>query len=105
MFIRVRVTPLVCLAVGLACAAGAQANATGSIAAHATVDAVLTLSNPTPLDFGTLLAGQTSTEVPPAFGAGPAHAGSIQVDFTDPITLNVTIDPGNELTGAGKTLT
>src|SRR6185503_2672156 len=97
------------LALALACLAPvalhAQNTATGTVPEHATIGAVVTLSNPTALEFGTLLAGQTSTEVPPLFSSAAAHAGSIQVSFSDPINLSVTIDPGGELANQGHTLT
>jgi hypothetical protein len=102
MSVRSRALALVCLAAG---ALGAQNTGTGTIPAHATVSAVVTISNPTPLEFGSLLAGQTSPEVQPQFSATSPHAGSIEVQFSDPVTLNVTIDPGGELSNGGKTLT
>jgi hypothetical protein len=83
----------------------AQASATGTIPARATIGSTVTLSNPTPLEFGNLLAGQTSQVVPPAFAASSPRAGSIQLDYSDPLTLNVTIDPGGELQRSGVTLT
>lgn len=80
----------------------AQTTATGTIPARAQVGAVVTLSNPTEIDYGTLLPGGPSATVPPAFSSSIPHAGSIQVDFSNGLlTVNVTIDPGNELTRNG----
>ena len=73
-------------------------SATGSIDAYARVAVGVTLSNPTDLDFGTLLPGGTSVVVPPAYSATAPKAGSIQLDYGNgTLTINVTIDPGNEL--------
>jgi hypothetical protein len=93
-----------CFGVATAAALAAQSSATGTIPAQATIGAVVILSNPSGLDFGTLLAGQTSSDVPPSFSGVAPHAGSIELSFTDPVTLNVTIDPGGELANQGHTL-
>ena len=72
--------------------------ATGSINAYARVAIGVTLSNPTDLDFGTLLPGGTSAVVPPSYSATVPKAGSIQLDYGNgTLTINVTIDPGDEL--------
>jgi len=95
-------TLVACMALGSA-ALGAQTTATGSISAQAEVGTVVTLSNPTSIDFGSLLAGGSSPNVAPVFSAGIPHAGSIQVDLSGgTFVVNVTIDPGNELTRNGS---
>jgi hypothetical protein len=83
----------------------AQTSATGVIPARARVGAQVSLSNPTELDFGSLLAGQTTSPLPPQYSASVPHAGSIQLDSADPITLNVTIDTGDELRRGNTRLT
>src|SRR5688572_5881475 len=72
--------------------------ATGTINALARVAVGVTLSNSTDLDFGTLLPGGTSAVVPPSYSATVPKAGSIQLDYGNgTLTINVTIDAGNEL--------
>jgi hypothetical protein len=70
------------------------------------VGVTITLSNPTEIDFGTLKPGTPSANVPPSYSATVPHAGSIQLDYSNAgLRLDITIDPGNELSRAGSTPT
>src|SRR4051812_26652222 len=80
----------------------AQSTTTGTIPAKAIVGAAASLTDPSPIDFGALSPGGSSANVPPSYSATVPHAGSIQVSVgRGRVTLNVTIDAGNELTPSG----
>ena len=89
-------------------ALAAQTPTTVTIMAHAEVGPTLTVSNPTAIDYGALLPGGVSANVPAAFSATIPHAGSIQVNSSNgTLTVDVTIEKGDQLSllGLGQALT